>query len=259
MRFLDYKDQFKVLTIERAIRCIGMKDNSRDIKSEKGSWRRVWFGNYTENGTTNYPRVVATPVIMLRDKGKEIIVNAQVLEYGLVFYQHDERMVGMMNYHGDRRDIPFKWFRVSGRNPLYRHEGYSTTELSYSDKCTELIAITKCGNCWSSEPQAQLGGYWGSGGLPCKQEPTLINELYYGHENLVVDDQTRSWWRATVDFLKEELSSLWHYIFGTITIDDWQGMILTLLCIYYLSYLVVKNHWLSLALTVTYCFSRYFG
>lgn len=257
MRFLDFKDENGFLMMKKAIRCIGMKDSSKDIKAEKGSWRRVWFGNYSDDGTTKYPRVVSTPVIKLRDKGRELVVNAQVLEYGLVFYSVREEFKGMMNYHGNRRDFPFRLFLVSDPAPVFRHEGETRTRLGFAKECTELIAIKRCTYC-EGGMNDQMAGFWGIGGIPCRKEPTPVSELYYEHEPMDIDDQTTNWWRATLSAISGEFTNIWNSLVDSVFDSDWQGMILTLLCIYYGSHITLKNHWLSLALTIAYSFSRYF-
>lgn len=244
-RYLDYSDRRGFLMKDRAIKCVGMKETPRDIESEKGSWRRVWFGNYTHRRMTYHPRVVSTPTIMLRNKGLEITVNAQILERGLVYHSVSESFVGMMNLHGDRRDVPFKLLLVTDRNPVFRHKGEKIIETGLAEKCTELIAITRCTYC-RGELNNQISGFWGIGGIPCRKGPTLLSELYQGHKY----DENHTWERISLPTMKEELLSKCNSLIDTTCVAEWLGLMLIILCLNPAVLAITDSHKPSLTMTV---------
>lgn len=254
----DAQDDTGFLQVKRVIKCLGMKHTTYDIKRQSAGWRRVWYGNYTEEGSNYMPHYYGTPVATIFDKGKRITFNAFGIEHGLVYYSDINVFGGLIDIRGNRKDVPFQYFVVTlENNPTFRKESIGTTqELRYKrgSKCDELLTIENCRGI-GCPPQMAMGvpivvGYWGKGAIPCQKSVTPLSELRYGHEKIVIDDQTQSWWVGLFKGIITGIMELFVDVVSTIMGTDWQSKVLIKIVIYYATFYVTKNNWLAALMTM---------
>lgn len=254
LKTIDVADDIGLATVKRIIRCIGLKQNTHEIKQQTGSWRRIWNGNYTKPGMiAGMPHVKATPVVMIKRNGRNVLMNAQILEYGLVYFDSYNMYIGVLSDRGDRKDIPSKYFEARPLNSIIYTTGNDTTKIKYgNNRCDEIIRIEICsGNgCppWLNDAP-QIVGHWGQGGQPCKRKPTPIVELYYHPEKMLIDDSIRSWWSALFGAITKEIGDVISQIFRYILGINWEGKVLQNTLIYYVTVTYTRNNWLATAAT----------
>lgn len=255
IRYVDEEDKVEFAQVKRVIRCLGIKHTVHDIKRQRSGWRRVWYGNESRY---EMPHIYGTPIVAIMEGGKETYINAFAIEYGLVYYAQNKVFRGLIDINGDRTDVPFHYFRISTRGDpdIRRDPGTETRSLRNvrGSRCDELIAVEKCRGI-GCPPQETKGvpivvGHWGSGGLPCSKKPTPLPELYYGHERLVIDDQTQSWWVSIFSSIFRGIAQLVADMIKSIMGTDWQSKILTKIVVYYATYMVTKNNLVSCIVTV---------
>lgn len=249
----DVKDDIEFAQMKRVVRCLGLKHTKYDIKRQAAGWRRIWHGNYTIGRRSGMPHFNGMPVLTFVRDGRRVPFNAFAVEYGLVYNADIDRFLGLMKLNGERMDVPFQYFGIHGGVSSYQEQERRIEEKVYNvaaDDCNELIAVEECRGVYCPTG-AQVVGYWGKGGIPCGRPPTPLYELIYGHEGIVVDDSTASWWITITRGLFGEITHLLGSVIRGYLGNDWQSKILLKVAIYYISFMLTKNNWLAATLTIT--------
>lgn len=258
LRTHDVEDDIGFALIRRVVRCIGLRQNTHGIKQQKGGWKRVWYGNYTN---LKMPRIHATPVIMIKNDGMDIYVNAQAITHGLVYFATYSTYIGVLNKHGDRKDIPFEYFSMKHKEVTFLNEGTADKWIGYENNtCDEIVRIETCNGTecpLDINRQPHIVALWGQAGMPCHRKPTILSEMYYHHEQVIIDDQTTTWWKALLSAFINTIKNIAVAMIKSLISLDWESTILKCLLIYYISTWFLKNNWLALAMTTAWAFSGF--
>lgn len=261
--YMDIADDFAFTQTARTVKCLGIKHTTHDIKREHGAWRRVWYGNYTDAEGNKMPHLLGMPVVKFRRADRWTYVNAFAVEYCLVFHAKHNLFTGMIDFSGSRTDIPFRYFKVTPTHPMLLKQAIVTSRgfVPYTDGiCNEIISIASCLGriCPKTISGAtNVAAFWGLGGQPCNKTPSLLEDLKSGHERLMIDDQTTTWWSSIVKSVAFGLSDLFVELVRNIMGQDWQTKVLVKIVVYYATYLLTRNGVIATVVTTAVFVSNF--
>lgn len=264
MYFDDRQDDVEFAQVKRIVRCIGMRHKIHDIKHQQGGWKRVWVANYTSDGNEIYPNIMATPIIAVRTEGVYTYYNIEILNYGLVYYAEYSMMQRIVDFDGDRNDVPHYHFIATKTQSFWRSGDEALGIRFAKNACNEIIGVGKCRDYtrkWCTSEHVSLNdskyAFWGHGGIPCRKAPTLMKELINTHEKLIVEDQTTSWWKAMFVTLSNTIKNWALDLIYAVVGTDWQSKLLKVLIVIYVSKMIFKSDVIAIALGIIYFISGF--